>query len=347
MKVFEQETFGTTPAGEAVRSFRLEGGQIRAEVLSYGAVLRVLETDGRDGPVDVALGYDTLEDYVRGDKYLGAIVGRCANRIAGGRFTLNGRPYTLAQNDGNNHLHGGLCGFSHRLWTPNICSDGLHLTLESADGEEGYPGSLRADVIYTIEDDGALSISYRAVCDQDTICNLTNHTYFNLAGAGRGDIMNQALQLFSDFYTPLNDQNVPGGSILPVADTPMDFRELTPIGARIDDDFAQLKQAGGYDHNWVVRGNPNELRPAARAMCAETGLLLEAWTTQPGLQFYAANFLAGGPKGKGGAVYGNRSAFCLETQDFPNAINCPSFPQPVLKKGAIYQQKTLYYLKRL
>lgn len=347
MKLYELEPFGTTPAGETVRAFRLEGTHVRAEVITYGGVLRVLETDTPGGPVDVVLGYDTLEDYIRGDKYIGALVGRCANRIAGGKFVLNGVEYTLARNDAPNHLHGGERGFSGRLWTPSVCEDGLHLTLESADGDEGYPGSLRADVVYAIEGNDALSISYRAVCDQDTVCNLTNHAYFNLAGAGRGDILNQQIQLFSDYYTPLNDQNVPGGAVLPVGGTPMDLREPVAIGAHIEDGFPQLRQAGGYDHNWVVRGRPNELRPAARAMCEESGLLLEAWTTEPGIQFYTSNFLSGGPAGKGGIAYGNRSAFCLEAQAFPNAVNCPSFPQPVLRKGGIYHQKTLYHLKPL
>lgn len=344
MKIFEQEPFGCTSSGETVRSFRLEGGRLCAEVIAYGAVLRVLEVRDRDGgPVDVALGYDTVDSYEAGDKYLGAIVGRCANRIGRGRFTLGGVTYPLAQNDGKNHLHGGLRGFSDRVWTPGICTDGLHLTLESPDGEEGYPGNLRADVVYSIgEEDDALTIAYRAVSDQDTICNLTNHTYFNLAGAGSGDVLSQEVQLFSDFYTPLSAEKLPCGAVLPVDGTPMDLRESLPLGARIGNDFEQLRLAGGYDHNWVVRGLPGELRPAARAVCPQNGVALEVWTTQPGIQLYTANFLAGGPAGKGGRAYPDRSAFCLETQAFPNATACPSFPQPVLRKGTIYQQKTVF-----
>ncbi len=343
LKIFEKEPFGSTLSGEPVRAFCLEGERLRAEVITYGAALRVLEARDRDGaPVDVALGYDTLKDYREGGKYLGAIVGRCANRIADGRFTLGGTTYKLARNDAPNHLHGGLRGFSDRIWTPSVCTDGLHLTLESPDGEEGYPGNLRVDAIYAIDDQDALTISYRAVSDQDTVCNLTNHTYFNLAGAGSGSVLSQELQLFADFYTPLSADKLPYGAVLPVDGTPMDLREPTPIGAHIDDDFEQLRLAGGYDHNWVVRGIPGELRPAARAVCAQNGLVLEVWSTQPGVQLYTANFLAGGPAGKGGVEHANRSAFCLETQAFPNALSCPSFPQPVLRKGTIYQQKTVF-----
>ncbi len=347
MKVFEKGVFGSMPSGEPVRVFRLEGTHLRAEIITYGAILRILETDGKNGPVDVALGYDSLEDYRRGGKYLGAIVGRCANRIEDGKFTLDGTVYTLVQNDGQNHLHGGLSGFSDRIWTPSICPDGLHLTLESPDGDEGYPGCLRVEVVYAIDENDALSISYQATCDQDTVCNLTNHTYFNLAGAGNGDILSQEVQLLADFYTPTDAESIPHGMVLPVDGTPMDLREPVPVGAHIDDDFEQLKLAGGYDHNWVVRGDPGKLRPAARALCHESGLLLEVWSTQPGVQFYTGNFLAGSPAGKGGKIYPNRAGFCLEMQAFPNAVNCPSFPQPILPKGAVYQQKTLFVLKQL
>lgn len=348
MKLYELEPFGTARSGESVRAFRLEGAHVRAEVITYGAALRVFEIDLPGGrTVDAVLGYDTLEAYEQAGKYLGAILGRCANRIAGGCFTLDGMTYNLAKNDGNNHLHGGLSGFSDRVWQANMCTDGLHLTLESPDGDEGYPGNLRVDVIYRIEDNDALSISYRAVCDQDTVCNLSNHTYFNLAGAGCGDILSQKIQLLSDYYTPSDAESLPRGTVLPVEGTPMDLREPVAIGTHIDDGFVQLRQAGGYDHNWVVRGTPGKLRPAARALCEQSGVLLEAWTTQPGIQFYTSNFLAGGPGGKGGKPYPNRAAFCLEAQAFPNAVNCPSFPQPVLRQGSIYQQKTVYHLKPL
>lgn len=348
MKIFEKESFGCARSGETVRAFCLEGGSLRAEVLTYGATLRTLETRDRESRrVDIALGYDTLHDYEIGDKYLGAVVGRCANRIANGRFTLDGTVYELKQNDGTNHLHGGQRGFSDRVWTPSVRTDGLHLTLESPDGEEGYPGKLNVEVVYAIEEHNALSISYRASCDQNTVCNLTNHTYFNLAGAGHGSILPQEVQLFSDFYTPVDANMLPYGAVEPVEGTPMDFREPQALGARIDGDFVQLRRAGGYDHNWVVRGQPGELRPAARAICKENGVVMEVWTTQPGVQLYTANFLEGGPAGKGGTVYPNRAAFCLETQAFPNAMSCPSFPQPILRKGEVYRHKTVFMFKTL
>lgn len=347
MKILELEPFGAMPSGEPVRRFKLENGGVSAEVITYGAILRTLETSSRDGtPVDVVLGYDTLGAYREGGKYIGAVVGRCANRIAGGSFLLNGTRYTLAHNDnGRNHLHGGASGFSHQIWEPSACMDGLHLTLVSPDGDSGYPGTMRTDVVYAIDDDGALSISYRATCDQDTVCSLTSHSYFNLAGTG--NILGQEIELFADFYTPSDAYSIPTGAVLPVGGTPMDLRVSQPFGAHIDDDFDQLRQAGGYDHNWVVRGAPGELRPAARAVCQETGIVLEVWTTQPGIQLYTANFLEGSPAGKGGARYANRDAFCLETQSFPNAVNTPSFPQPILRAGSIYQQKTVYALKLL
>lgn len=348
MKIFEKEPFGCALSGEPVRAFCLENGRLRAEVITYGATLRVLEALDRSGePVDVALGCDALRGYEEGDKYLGAIVGRCSNRIADGQFILNGVRYTLVRNDGPNHLHGGQRGFSGRVWTPSISHNGLRLTLDSPDGEEGYPGNLHAEVLYSIDAEDMLTIDYRAECDQDTICNLTNHTYFNLAGAGNGDVLSQELQLFADLYTPLGPNRLPYGAIMPVEGTPMDLREPQPIGARIDEDFEQLRIAGGYDHNWVVRGRPGELRPAARALCRENGVVLEVWTTQPGVQLYTANFLAGAPAGKGGAIYPNRGAFCLETQAFPNAVSCPSFPQPILRKGSVYHEKTVFSFKTI
>jgi len=345
MKIVELEPFGNTHSGELVRAFRLEGNHVRAEIITYGAILRVLEIDGTDGrPIDIALGYDTLAAYEQDTKFIGAIVGRCANRIAHGKFILNGTEYVLAQNDGQNHLHGGTHGFFDKVWKPSACMDGLHLTLESPDGEEGYPGNLRVEVIYSLDENDALSIEYHAVSDKDTVCNLTNHAYFNLAGADGGDILSQEIQLFSDYYTPTDAESIPHGAVLPVDGTPMDLHELTPFGAHIDDNFEQLQFAGGYDHNWVVRGNPGELRPAARVICKKTGLGFDIWTTQSGIQLYTSNTLAGAPVGKNGVIYSNRMAFCLETQAFPNAVNCPSFPTPVLRKEAAYHHRTIFAL---
>ncbi len=220
-------------------------------------------------------------------------------------------------------------------------SDLLHLRLTSPDGEEGYPGTLKTEVVYALAD-GALSISYWAQTDADTLCNLTNHTYFNLAGHGSGDVLAQEIRLEAELFTPADEESIPHGEAAPVNGTPMDLREFTPIGAQIDADFAQLRFSGGYDHNWVLRGIPGVLRPAAAARCAESGITLTCETTQPGIQFYAGNFLDGSTAGKDGVRYPRRSGFCLETQAFPNSVNCPEYPQAVLHAGETYRHQTIY-----
>ena len=342
MKIASEGIFGYTQAGEPVERFALEGDGLRMAVLTYGGVIQSLWVPGRDGQmVDVALGCDTLDAYERQDKFLGALIGRYANRIGLGRFTLNSTPYVLCCNDGRNHLHGGKRGFDKRVWSPEIQADGLHLRLTSPDGEEGYPGTLKVEVVYALEH-RALRIDYRATSDKDTPCNLTNHTYFNLAGHDSGTVCAQQICLFADRFTPADAESIPHGAYQDVAGTPMDLREWTDIGAHIDDPFDQLQFAGGYDHNWVVRGAPGILRPAAAARCPQTGIQMQVDTTQPGLQFYAGNSLDGTCQGKGGATYPRRSGFCLETQAFPNSVNCPAYPQAVLHAGENYRQVTVY-----
>lgn len=334
--------FGVTKKGEEVRELTLDNGTISCKIITFGATVRTLTVPGRDGAVDVVLGYDTLAEYEENGGFFGAVVGRYANRIAGGRFVLNGREYTLARNDGPNHLHGGNVGYSHRVWTVEEAgADRAVLTLDSPDGEEGYPGHLQARVTYALEG-SALSIHYEAVSDRDTPCNLTNHSYFNLSGQGSGDVLDQEVQLLCSSYTPAGQDSIPFGRVEPVEGTPMDLRRPTPIGARIEEDFQQLKWGRGYDHNFVIDGQPGSMRPAARAYSAATGVAMEVETDSPGLQFYTANFVEDGRKGKGGAAYGFRHGFCLETQHYPDAPNQPGFPSAILRAGAEYRQTTSF-----
>lgn len=335
--------FGQAPAGQPVELLTLDNGRVRCEILTFGATLRTLEVPDRTGRrVDVVLGYDALEDYLKYGGYLGAVVGRYANRIAKGRFTLDGKEYALAVNDGPNHLHGGTVGFSHRVWQVEALErDRAALTLTSPDGEEGYPGDLTVRVTYRL-DGTALELRYEAVSDRDTPCNLTNHSYFNLAGHASGPVLDQKIAICAQRYTPTDGDSIPLGTIEPVEGTPMDLRRLTPIGAHIDDDFPQLRQAGGYDHNYVVDGAAGTLRPAARAYSPETGIAMDTETTLPGVQLYTANFIEQGRPGKAGGVYGPRHAFCLETQFFPDSPNQPRFPSCILRAGARYDQVTRY-----
>lgn len=333
--------FGKTSAGAAVTRCVLTDGAYSASVIDYGAALQALTVPDRTGkPVDVVLGFDTAENYEQHDKYLGATVGRCANRIAGGMFTLGGKQYTVRTNDGANHLHGG-GAFDKRVWRTRISQDGVTFSLTSANGDEGYPGVLETDVTYRLED-GVLTIDYRATGFSDTLCNLTNHAYFNLDGHDSGTVLTQRIRLEADRYTPIGEGAIPTGEIAPIDGTPMDLRTLRPIGQDIDADFAQLRLAGGFDHNWVVRGALGALRPCAEARSERTGITLDVLTTMPGVQFYTGNFLDGCPAGKDGAQYGKRSGFCLETQFYPDAIHHPLFPQPILHGGDVYRHRTEY-----
>ena len=335
--------FGVMPDGTPVDLITLTQGNLSCELITYGGAVRSLIVPDCDGhPTDVVLGLDTLEDYRSQDKYLGAIVGRYANRIADASFCLNGKEYPLAANNGPNHLHGGLEGFNSQVWTVESKeANRVVLSRISPDGEEGYPGTLSVQVTYTLTDD-SLEIDYQARCDQDTICNLTNHSYFNLAGHNSGLINEQYVQINAASYTPTFPGSIPTGQIMPVDGTPMDLRQACRIGDHVDDDFPQLIMAGGYDHNWVIDGPFGTLRPAAAAWCEETGITMEVLTTMPGVQFYTANFLEGCPDGKDGAPYGNRSAFCLETQYYPDSPHHENFPSPILRAGEIYRHKTIY-----
>lgn len=335
--------FGVTQSGEEVRELTLDNGVLSCKIITFGAALRSVVVPGREGPVDVLLGYDTLAEYETQKGYLGAVVGRYGNRIAKGRFTLNGKTYNLAtNNNGVNHLHGGNRGYSHRVWSvEELTADQVALTLDSPDGEEGYPGHFQVKITYTLKE-SALFLHYEAVCDQDTVCNLTNHSYFNLSGQGSGTVLDQEIKLYCSQYIPTDDTSIPLGTVDTVEGTPMDLRRPTPIGAHISEPFQQLVRGGGYDHCFVVDGQPGVMRPMAWARSGMTGIIMEAETTCPGVQFYSGNYLNDGRNGKGGAVYGYRHGFCLESQCYPDSPNQPTFPSCVLKAGEKYDEVTSF-----
>jgi aldose 1-epimerase len=337
-----------TPDGTPVDLYTLRNEKgMRVQATNYGAIIVSLVVPDRDGtPGDVVLGFDTLEEYLDHSPYFGCIVGRYANRIAGGRFALDGVEYELARNDGPNHLHGGVQGFDKRVWDAEaLGTDGepsLKLTYTSPDGEEGYPGALTATVLYTVTDDNTLAIEYTATTDQATIVNLTNHSYLHLAGAGSGDILSHELLINARQFTPVNEALIPTGELSDVSGTPFDFRQLTRVGARIEAENEQLQRGGGYDHNWVVNGQPGTKRLAARAYEPMTGRMLEVHTTEPGIQFYAGNMMPPQIEGKDGQVYVRRGGFCLETQHYPDSPNHPEFPSSVLRPGDTYHTVTTF-----
>src|SRR5438477_517190 len=344
-----KKSFGKTPDGQPADLFVLtnrNGSEV--SITNYGGTVVSLKVPDRSGKIaDVVLGYDNVEGYAEGKSYFGAIVGRYGNRIGHAQFVLDGKTYTLAKNNGENSLHGGVNGFNKAVWTAKTLSskDGqsLELSYLSKDGEEGFPGNLKVTVIYTLTDDNALRIEYSATTDKKTVVNLTNHSYFNLAGQGSGDILGHLLTIEADKFTPVDSGLIPTGELRDVAGTPFDFRKPTAIGARINEDDEQLKLGGGYDHNFVLRRKPGEpISLAARVVDPKTGRVLEVWTDQPGVQFYTGNFLDGSVRGKGGIAYTKRSAFCLETQHFPDSPNHPKFPSTVLKPGERYHTTTIY-----
>jgi aldose 1-epimerase len=337
-------SFGKSSDGKLVEVFTFSnrnGVEVRA--ITYGAIITSVRVPDRSGtPGDVVLGFDSLDGYLKGHPYFGAIVGRYGNRIAGGTFTLDGRTYTLATNNGPNHLHGGKVGFDKVVWTaePAPGGAGVVFTHTSADGDEGYPGTLKARVSYTLTDRNELVVEYHATSDKATPLNLTQHSYFNLAGTG--DILGHELTIHADGYTPVDSTLIPTGELAPVAGTPLDFRNPTVVGARIDQPHEQLKFGGGYDHNFALNGPAGTLRPAARLTEGKSGRTLDVSTTEPGLQFYSGNFLDGTLTGKGGRVYQRRAGLCLETQHYPDSPNTLSFPSTILRPGKAYQSKTVF-----
>ena len=341
-----QSDFGKTRDGAPVRIYTLTNKNgVEARIINYGGIVVSLKTPDRNGAMaDVVLGFDSLDGYLDNPgPHFGALVGRYANRIGHARFTLNGVEYKLAQNNGENSLHGGTRGFDKVVWTPRELPDGgLELTYASKDGEEGYPGNLKVTATYHLTDAKELRIDYAAATDKDTVVNLTNHSYFNLKGAGAGDILGHLMTLNADRYTPVDAGLIPTGELRDVTGTPFDFRKPTAIGARIGQNDEQLKLGKGYDHNWVLNKRGNALSLAARVEETSSGRVLEVLTTEPGIQFYTGNFLDGTIKGKGGKTYAQRFGFCLETQHFPDSPNKPKFPTTVLKSGAQFHSTTVY-----
>ena len=319
-----------------------------AKITNYGGIMTELWLPDKNGKLDdCVLGYDKVDDYVKNNPYFGALIGRYGNRIGSGKFTLDGKEYTLAQNNNGNHLHGGLKGYDKVIWDAKEIrtKDGVGLELKylSKDGEEGYPGNLKVKVVYMLTKDNELTVEYWATTDKDTVCNLTQHNYYNLGGHASGTILNHQLMLNSNRFTPTDKGLIPTGQILPVDGTPMDFRKPTAIGARVNADYEPLKFGGGYDHNWVLtKKSPSEMSLAAEVYEPTSGRTMEIWTDQPAIQFYCGNFLDGSNVGKGGHAYQHRTGFCLETQHYPDSPNHPNFPSTELKPGQKYHTKTVH-----
>jgi aldose 1-epimerase len=339
----KKESFGKTPDGKLVDLYTLTNpGGITARITNFGGILVSLQAPDRNGKIaDITLGFDKLDGYLGQHPYFGAIVGRYANRIGKAQFRLDGKVYKLAANDGENHLHGGNKGFDKVVWRlEDISAEGdqatVKLSYKSEDGEEGYPGNLACSVTYTLTRDNELKISYEAETDKPTVVNLTNHSYFNLAGQGNGDILAHELTLNADKYTVVDKGLIPTGENRPVEGTPMDFTSPKTIGSRVD------LVEGGYDHNYVLNSGGGTLTLAARVYEPTSGRVLEVYTDQPGVQFYTGNFLDGSITGKGGKLYKKHYGFCLETQHFPDSPNKPDFPSVVLRPGQKYQTQTVY-----
>jgi len=341
-----RDAFGKTKQGEAVERFTLTNrAGVEVSAISYGAIITSIRVPDRKGAAaDVALGFDTLEGYLGDHPFFGTVVGRYGNRIANARFTLGGRTYQLAANNGPNHLHGGVRGFDKYVWAaaPIDGVNGVAFTRTSPDGEEGYPGTLQVRVSYVLTEANELVIEYQATTDKATPVNLTQHTYFNLAGHGAGPVADHELMIDADRYTPVDESLIPTGVLAPVAGTPLDFRRPTRVGARIDAPDEQIRFGRGYDHNFVLNRRGNDLHLAARVVEPKSGRSLEVSTTEPGVQFYTGNFLDGTIKGKGGSAYVRRGGLCLETQHFPDSPNQPAFPTTILEPGATYRSKTVW-----
>jgi aldose 1-epimerase len=338
--VIDRRVFGRLPDGRSVDLFRLTAGDVTVEVINFGGIIRsIVVPDSNGMPGDIVHGFEDLEGYLGRHPWFGSVCGRYASRIAGGRFRLDGVEYTLAKNDGANHLHGGVRGFDKVLWNAKASGSRLILSYTSRDGEECYPGNLTAKVTYTATRRGELVTEYEASTDKPTVVNLMNHTYFNLACSG--DILDHEVTLHASHFTPVRSDLIPTGEIAGVKGTPMDFTSPTRIGERINSPYEQIINGKGYDCNWILDGKMGELRPAAEVYDPSSGRELEISTTQPGVQFYTGNMLDGSLRGKG-RTYGWRSGLCLETQHYPDSPNQPRFPSTVLRPGETYREKTVY-----
>lgn len=346
--VIEKTLYGKLPDGREVNQYILKNTSgATMKVINFGAIITSLTVPDRDGKYeDVVLGYDSLQGYIKGSSYFGAIVGRYGNRIGKGQFTLDGKQYQLALNNGENHLHGGNIGFDKVLWdaktVQNNAGPSLELTYISVDGEEGYPGKVTLTVTYTLTEKNELRIVYKGITDKITILNPTHHSYFNLSGSFANTILESILTIEADTMTPVDKGLITTGKLLDVTKTPMDFRTPTAIGARINDQFEQLIFGQGYDHNWIIKDYAKgKIRKAAEVYEQKSGRLMTVYTDQPGLQFYSGNFLDGTAKGKG-VSYQLRTGLCLEAQCYPDSPNKPEFPSVILKPGETYEQTTIY-----
>ena len=346
-RIMEKRVFGTTNDGTEYHLYSFTNKNNMTMVLTeLGATLVSVLVPDKNGVLrDVVLGYDQPQDYIDHTCYFGTVIGRSGNRIDKGRFTINGRTYQMDINDNENNLHSGNNGYDSRKWdVRSVCEEKNSITfgLESPDGDQGFPGNFQVTVTYTLTDDNEIILHYEGSSDADTVANMTNHTYFNLAGHNSGSMEKQILMIAADAYTPVRDsQSIPTGEIAPVEGTPMDFRTAKPIGRDINADFEQLKFVGGYDHNYVLSKDAGTMKKMAEAYCEETGIAMEARTDCCGVQFYAGNFITD-QTGKGGAAYGKRHGFCLESQFFPNSVNEPNFAHPFLKANERYDTKTVY-----
>lgn len=343
-----EKEYGVLDDGTIIKQYIFENdNQMKVKIINYGAIVVSIEVPDKYGKInDVVLGYDSIEGYVQDPSYFGAIVGRIGNRIAKGKFSLDGQDYTLAINNNENHLHGGIKGFNKRVWSPEIIklndAPALKLTYVSSDGEEGYPGNLTLEVTYSISSENELIIDYLGKTDKATILNPTNHSYFNLGGEGNGDILDHILKINADYFTPVDEGLIPLGNHKSVLGTPMDFLSPKKIGDRINNNDDQLKVGLGYDHNWVFNDWDGTLKLGVSLFDPQSGRLMEVLTTEPGVQFYSGNFLDGTNIGKNQKAYQYRSALCLETDHFPDSQNNPNFPSVVLRPGEEYKQKTIY-----
>ena len=340
--------FGKTPEGQAVEIYTLHNSQgAEARIMTYGGIVQSLCVPDKNGKLgDIVLGYDNLQGYIDKTPYFGALIGRYGNRIGGAKFTLEGQTYTLATNNNANSLHGGLKGFDKVVWTakPSVGVHGPQLVLAyvSKDGEEGFPGNLEVTAIYTLTEDNALKLEFTAKTDKPTVCNLTHHSYFNLAGLGNGDILGHVVYINANQTTPVDAGLITTGAFADVTGTPFDFRKPTAIGARINDPDKVLQYGPGYDHNWVINKPFGELGLQARVVEPTSGRVMEVWSDEPGLQFYAGNFLDGTIKGKSGVAYQIHTGFCMEPQHFPDSPNKPNFPTTELKPGQTFHNTIIY-----
>ncbi len=343
----QKKYFGTLTSGQKIYSYTLTNSHsMSAEIINYGATVVKLKVPDKNGKIgDVILGYDSLSGYVNGSSFFGGTIGRYGNRIGKGRFTIDGKKYQVTINDGENSLHGGIKGFNKEVWKAKIVKEDpptVEFTYVSPDGDQGYPGTLTATVRFNLTEKNGLEINYKATTDKPTIVNLTNHCYFNLTANPENTILNQVLMIKANYFTPIDSEFIPTGEIRSVKGTPMDFRKPTVVGSRIHDNYRQLKNGRGYDHNFVLDNYNGKVREVATVYDPGSGRFMKVFTDQPGLQFYSGNFLDGTTKGKYGIYYKHRTALCLECQHFPDSPNHKNFPSTVLRPGHVYRQTTIY-----